>query len=206
MKTIAYILFLSWISLSSCLKVQENSNSNENDKLEFSIKKSNSQNDYESKVISIKRSDSKKHWSKHFSGGSASINQEEIFEAILLNGEKVNISFWFHHHDFEIEKLNLLNKSTGGEFGEAWSFKSVKTDADFFYRNCDIRFTVNESNTIFNDDKTIKVINVEPKEIDGTNKSLIKIIFNGNANGVYDPSGLNMPVYKISNGEFIGLI
>lgn len=175
--------------------------------LSFQIQRFNSGDDFRSSAIQTTFS-GKNSWWWEDTDGRITVRRNVIFDVKLAQGEIIEVGFSLTKDGLTRDQLVLED----GEniYGErAWEFKTFEDKANHFYKTLDGATTfVTPYNVIFHSKSRhdFVVTNVERVIVNGEEKSVITIRFNGNAFGWYDPTGEYSTWYKISGGHFRGII
>lgn len=182
--------------------------------LSFDVARSNSDNNYESQVLSFELVKQESEWSdwKTHHDSSILLTREISFDAALANGDTVRFGFWFKKCKEDTSSLELTFNSSENTISSykygTWLYTSIVHELQDFYQDYDeVRVTIN-NNVIFNDINSplCQITHVERCLVDGIERNYITIEFEGTAFGWYDPTGIHQEVFQLSNGRFEGVI
>jgi len=202
MKNLTILLLIILIGCS-----KENNSiiiSNPRSEITLNVEKSNSDNNYLSKVKSVFYIDKSSKWIES-SNDSVDIYKGKRFGLELENGDTIKMEISFRKR--ELKELLYLKDNALPYYLREWDYKRFE-DESLFYKNFDQALIEFGGNVLYfpKQNENFKTVNVQKAFESGLEKSYIEINFSGIAYGYYDPSGQFAPVYTITNGHFKGII
>lgn len=196
-------LILFALALLSCEK-ENNLEPNPNTIIEFQVEQKNSNNDFISNVEKILNITKNSRWD--YSLDTVILIKEINIDLLLTNDDTLNFGLWFLKYD----NRNLVNlyADTLIYTGKDWDYIDFDNEVNNFYKNFNEARVLINNNVFFHHEISpdFKILSIDEIFIEGKNKSLIEISFEGTAYGWYDPHGEYKEFYKIKNGFFKGII
>ncbi|MEM6800597.1 MAG: hypothetical protein AAF696_04285 [Bacteroidota bacterium] len=166
----------------------------------------NSQNDYTANIQSIKEERKTRGWTINREG-QIYLNKQIHFEVVLDNQDTLHMGFWFTKYE-DNRDLLILEDEDKRYWERNWAYKSLEDEAAFFYADFDNAQVTIENNVSFHEgpNENFRVTKIEEAIVNGENKNLVHLSFQGLAFGWYDPDGRFQEVYKFLDGKFSGVI
>lgn len=204
LKVIVSLMIL--LILVSCSKGGRSKLVDPSNEVTFQIQKIKEGDSFTTSIASFEISNRSAGWNmKH--DGRIQLTREIEIDLKLENGYTIDFGFWFIKYEDNADDLILEDEDLyPGK--RNWDYISTEDERKNFYQDFDEARVILNYNYIFNKEinSNFEVISVQPAIIDGKEKSFVTINFEGEAYGLYDPTGEFQGIYQITNGIFRGVI
>ena len=200
-KLILLFALLTLASLNSCSTFQ--SDRILENHMEMDIRSVNSNDDYSTNVSSINVLGIYKRW--YFtSNAKVVLNQVVELEIFLDNGKKLYSSFYMGKLEVDPKTVKLYDEESTNL--REWEFVEQDNLELVFYNQLDyIDISFENTHKYFNVGEMLH-ISSEKTEVEGEKKTIVKIEFEGNLYGYYDPEGTFSGYYEVNNGKILIVI
>lgn len=205
------IFFISLVFIISSCEKKENTIIDPPTEISFSIERLNSNDYYNSATSKFSLKEKSVSWRLNPSIELAFLVKEVLFDVELKNEENIVFGFWFgKQNNFNKEEIILEEPTSDLDLsGNKWQFKDFDFGLKNFYDTECLDFRIFINNTVIFTDfksKNAELVALEKAIVNGEEKTYAEFNFEGTAFGWYDPQGVFMNFFKISNGSFKGII
>ncbi len=189
------MLALSFIFLSACSSFNPPVIAEE--EVQFELIKSNSDSNFESEIASFEVVEESLNWTGNL--------EEEVqlakyfnIDVQLKNEEQYQLGLAFRKNN--VDPANLENIGADANGARIWSFASVKKSIDHFYGSPDqIEVTIGNNVVFFDTESANLDFSAFEGEGDTGLLAVLRLAFDANAYGWFDPQGEWSEVYEFKN-------
>ncbi|MFN3404871.1 MAG: hypothetical protein ACK40G_12300 [Cytophagaceae bacterium] len=198
---VVFVVFISF----ACRKKAESPAKTYDTSISFGAERSNSVENYTSKVSSFVLKNKGTGWLLN-SENKIELTREVEYTVQLENGHIITFGFWFIKREMDDSQLILLDHDSLS-YNRRWNYITTDLETERFYKGFDEARVLVNNNVIFHNSPNENFkIETEKVIVNNKQQSYVTIYFQGTAYGFYDPFGEFQEVFHFSGGTYKGIL